>query len=353
MVFGLACAPASLAAAEHSAEVKKLLAAAKDKGEKELDLVWSATSLGGSEGAQKFEALFNKMYGTGVKIHFTPGPSMTDMAGKVTQEAAAGRRSTTDVLVGTESHFGDLLNRGVLEEFDYTRLSPRITRDILATKNLGVEIYTIVSGITYNTNFVAPADVPRKLEDVLHPKWKGKIASTQNAAIFDRVAFRPEWSVEKMRVFLLKLSGHVAGLIRASENERVISGEFVMLVMDGGGHQVRKQQAKGAPVGHVIPEDAGSVSFGYMGVPRNAAHPNLARLFVNMVVSEAGQRVVFETHFTDHHELPGSQSAAALKDLQAKRIDLLRVGTDFVAKHPEMSGLSEEFRKILRGQQRR
>ena len=334
--------------AEHPQEVKRLMAAVREKGERELDLVWSGTSLGGSEGAKKFELLFNKMYGLNVRFNFTPGPTMTEMAGKVTQEAAAGRKASTDILVGTESHFGDLLGRHVLEEYDYTRLSPRIKKDFVAVKNIGVEFYTIVPGITYNTNFVRPGEVPRRLEDVLHPKWKGKIASTQNAAIFDRVVYRPEWGIEKMRAFIVKLADHVAGLIRASENERVISGEFVMLVMDGGGHQVRKQLTKGAPLGHLIPEDAGTVTFGYMGVPRNSGHPSLAKLFLNMVMSEEGQRVVFETHFTDHHELPGSQSASALADLKAKGADLLRTDISFGIKHPEMAKLSDELRKILR-----
>lgn len=101
-----------------------------------------------------------------------------------------------------------------------------------------------------------------------------------------------------------------------------MSGEFLMLVLDGGGHQVRKQLAKGAPLGHVIPHDAGGVSFGYMGVPRSSAPPNLAKLFINMVMGEAGQRVVFDTHFTDHHEVRGSQSGAALSELKSKGVDL-------------------------------
>jgi ABC-type Fe3+ transport system substrate-binding protein len=328
--------------------VKRLIAAAKEKGENELDLAWSETSLGGSEGAKKFAVLFNSMSGMNIKLNFTPGPSMTDMAGKVAQEVAAGRQASTDILVGTESHFGALLNRNVLEEYDYTKLSPRIGKEFVAPKNIGVEFGTIISGITYNTNLVRPSEVPRRLEDVLNPKWKGMIASTQNAAIFDRVAYRPEWGAEKMRAFLTRLSNQAGGLIRASENERVISGEFAMLVLDGGGHQVRKQQAKGAPLGHVIPEDAGTVASLHMGVPRNSSHPNLAKLFIHMVMSEAGQRLVFETHFTDHHELPGSQSAAGLAQLKAKGIHLLKVDVEFVTKHPEMSKLSDEFRTILR-----
>lgn len=332
----------------HSEEVRRLIAVAKEAGESALDLSWSQTLLGGSEGARKFEALFQRMYGLNLKLSFTPGPSMTDMAGKITQEVTAGRGPSTDILLGTESHFGALLERKILEEYAYARLSPRIGKELVAPNNIGVEIATILSGITYNTSLVRPAEIPRKLPDLLQPRWKGKIASTQNAAIFDRIAYRPEWSVEKVRAFVRRLSEQVGGLIRASENERIVSGEFHLLALDGGGHQVLRQQAQGAPLGHAIPEDAATVAFLHMGVPRYSLHPNLAKLFINMIVSDEGQKVVYATHLTDHHALAGSQSAAALKELTARGVAPLRVDVKFVTEHPGIGKLSDELRKILR-----
>lgn len=333
---------------EHSAEVKRLLAAVRDKGERELNLTWSETVLGGSEGAKKLEILFNQMYGTQIKINFTPGPSMTDVAGKLTQEVTAGQKGSADLFLGTEQHFGALLNRNVLEEYDYTMLSPRITKRLVIPRNLGIEICTSISVIAYNTSMIPPAEAPRKLEDVLNPKWKGKIASSQNASIFERIAMRPEWNAEKMKVFISKLSKNVGGLIRTTETERVVSGEFILLVMGAGAQHVRLLQTKGAPVGQVIPEDGGTVSFIHLGVPRNAIHPNLGKLFVNTVMSEAGQRLIYDVYFTDHHELPGSQSAVLLTDLKAKGVDLLRIDVEFVSEHPEMEKLRLELVKILR-----
>jgi ABC-type Fe3+ transport system substrate-binding protein len=332
---------------EHSEEVTRLLTAAKDKGERELDLTWSETSLGGHAGAKKFEALFNRMYGANIRVNFTPGPSMTEMAGKVTQEVAAGRKASTDILLGSESHYASLLDRGVLEEYDYTRLSARIKKELVAHKNMGVEIYSTISAINYHTGLVPSAEAPKRLEDVFKPEWKGKIASTINAAYFDRVAYRPEWGPEKMKAFLKRLSEHVGGLVRATESERIISGEFIMLVMSTS-HDVRRQKAMGAPLGTVIPEDGATVGVLHLGVPRNSAHPSLAKLFINMIVSEEGQKVLFEVYHADHHELPGSRSAADLRELSSKGIRPLKVNVKFVADHPELRGLADEFRKILR-----
>jgi ABC-type Fe3+ transport system substrate-binding protein len=287
------------------------------------------------------------MYGTNIKVNFTPGPSMSDMAGRIAQEHAAGRKASSDILLGTDSHYAPLLLQDVMEPYDYTLLSPRIVPDVVAYGNIGVEIYTTTPGITYNTEMVAPADVPRKLEDVLAPKWRGRIASTQDAAYFDVVAMRPEWGAEKMKAFISQLSQHVAGLLRVGEDSRIASGEFAMFVMQHA-QGVRQARAQGAPLGHVILDDSAVARFVYLGVPRNSAHPNLGKLFINMILSEEGQRIIFETYYTDHHALPGSQSAVALADIRAKGIEPLKIDLKFVLDHPELRPLNEDIQKILR-----
>lgn len=346
-----AAATAAPTGTAHTPEVERLIAAARAAGESELNLSWSNNTLGGSEAVGRWEALFNQLYGTHVRFTFTPGPSMTDMAGKIVQEAAAGRKASTDVLLGAESHYGPLVDLDALESYDYTALSPRIQPQFVAPRGIGVEFTSRLPGITYNTTLVPPADVPRKLTDTLDPRWKGKIASTLNAASFDRVASRPEWGAEKMRAFVTQLSQNIAGLMRCGESTRIISGEFAMLVMDCGSYDANRLRASGAPIGHVIPEDAATVLFFYLGVPRTSAHPNLAKLYVNMLLTEEGQRLLYDIEWTDHYELPGSQSAAELSGLRAQGIEPLRMDARFVAEHPDSVKLGDEFAAILRRQQ--
>lgn len=349
-VQGVAIMLLSLApgtAAEHSPEVKRLIAAANQGGERELNLAWGST-FGGAQGAKRFEALFNRMYGMNMRVHFTPGPSMTEMAGKVSLEVTAGQKPSTDILLGTESHYGDLVNRNVLEPYDYTRLSRRIPREVVAYKNIGIEVAGIVGGISYNTEVIPAAEAPKRLEDVLNSKWKGKIASTVNAGIFDRVAARPEWGAEKMKAFVGKLSEQIGGLVRCQDNNRIVSREFLMMVLNCGSYQMRREKAKGAPLEHVIPEDSATVGFFHLGVPRNSAHPNLAKLYINAFMSEEGQRLIYEMEFTDHYSLPGSQSVGEMSHLRSKGIDVLKIDAKFITDHPELSKLSDELRKLLR-----
>jgi len=329
-----------------SPEGKRLIAIAAEKGERELNVSWSAGSIGGTEGAKRYEALFNRMYGANIKINLTPGPSMPAMAAKITQEVAAGQKASSDLLLGTEAHFGDLSKRKVLEEYDYTKLSPRIQKRFVALNNIGVEIYSTITAILYNSNLVPAGDVPRKLEDALNPKWGGKIASTQYAAYFDRVAMRPEWGAEKMKAFVKRLSGQVAGLIRLQEETRIASGEFVMLVL-GNTHAVRPLKSKGAPLGYVVPEDAASAGFVHLGVPLNSTHPNLSKLFINMMMSEEGQKVLYDIYSADHYALPGSQSGAEMAGLTNRGVKIFDVNAKFVVDHPEITKLSTELQDIL------
>jgi ABC-type Fe3+ transport system substrate-binding protein len=343
-------APAASATAPptQSAEVQRLLAAAREAGETELNLSWSANSFGGYEGVARFESLFNRMYGTNIKINLTPGPSMPDMHAKVLQELAAGRKASTDVLPGAENEMANILPREALEEYDYTLLSPRIIPEVVAAKNIAVEVYSTIPAIVYNSDLVRGADVPRALEDVLDPKWKGKIAGGQTLGALSRVAMRPEWGPERMKAFVARLSQQVGGLIRNSEENRIISGEFMMYVM-GNTHGAREPQRKGAPIGYVIPPDGATAGFQHMGVPRNSEHPNLAKLFINAVVSEEGQRILWDTYASDHHGLPGSQSGAEVAELKAKGSGIFDVDVQVILEHPEMNPLRVELDRMLSG----
>jgi ABC-type Fe3+ transport system substrate-binding protein len=329
-----------------SPEVQRLVQAARDSGETELNLSWGLSSMGGMEAVKRYETLMNQMYGTSVKINLTPGMSQPDMAAKIAQEYAAGQKAFSDVYLGLEGNILSLLRHDALEDYDYTLLSPRITPEIVAPGNVAAQVYSSIPAILYNSDLVAPADVPRVMEDVLQPKWKGKIASVEAASPLERVAQRPEWGAERMRAYVARLSSQVGGLIRTSDENRIISGEFLLFVM-ANTHSARHNQRKGAPLGFVVPQDGAIAAFAHLGVPRNSTHPHLGKLFINTVVSEEGQRVLWETYATDHHLLPGSRSGEELADLKARGSGIFAIDVKLLMERPEMAQLRVELERIL------
>ncbi|MGE5216124.1 MAG: ABC transporter substrate-binding protein, partial [Chloroflexota bacterium] len=202
----------------------QLIEGAKKEGQ--LVLSWGTGTMGGIDGAQAMEKAFNKMYGVNLPFKFSPGPSMPQMASRIIQEGKAGQTATSDLFIGSENH----VVRMSLKQFDWSKIFPHITKPMV---DWGGRVLIVVSrtpGFTYNTKMVGANEVPQKVEDLLNPKWKGKLASTPYAASFDRLALI--WGEEKTTAFLQKYAKQVAGLIRCGEEERVANGEFAMLAFN-------------------------------------------------------------------------------------------------------------------------
>jgi iron(III) transport system substrate-binding protein len=81
--------------------------------------------------------------------------------------------------------------------------------------------------------------------------------------------------------------------------------------------------------------DAPFAQIMYLSVPRNAAHPNAAKLWINYMLSREAQDVVYEMHFADLHWLPGSKSAADIASFAGPGVVPIEFGVDFYLKHDE------------------
>ncbi|HEY2922551.1 MAG TPA: ABC transporter substrate-binding protein, partial [Candidatus Binatia bacterium] len=152
------------------------------KKEAQLILSWGTGTMGGIEGLQAMEKAFNKTYALNLQFKFTPGPAMPQFASRIIQEAKAGQPSSTDLFVGSENHVA----RMPLKSVEWTKIFPHITAPMIDFDNKVLIVTTRTPGFTYNSKLVAGNDIPQRVEDVLNPKWKGKIASTPYAASFDR-----------------------------------------------------------------------------------------------------------------------------------------------------------------------
>ena len=128
-----------------------------------------------------------------------------------------------------------------------------------------------------------------------------------------------------------------------------MAGEFDMLVMDCGSYDALRLKALGAPAGHVIPTDAALIPYWYLAVPKNAAHPNAAKLFVNYALSREGQDILYDLDYTDHHLVPGSKSAAALREAEARGVKFTELNVQFVQRNDERqtARMRDEIQRIL------
>jgi iron(III) transport system substrate-binding protein len=322
----------------------KLLQAAK--AEKELNVLGGGGTWGDAEAQKALENGFNKKYGLNVRIKFAPGPAMPDLARRIADEFKAGQKSASDLFLGSESHFVELNRSDALTRFPWREAFPNIPAVMVELDGRLLREATRYIGVSYNQQLVSEKDLPRRLDDLLNPKWKGKIASTPYAASFDRLA--SVIGLEKTRDFLKRFTQNVAGLIRCGEEERLASGEFVLLGLNCGNYEAERAQRQGMPIGARVLADVPIVGYWYLSIPKNSSHPNLATLFAGFLLTPEGQKVRYESVGATAHLLEGTPANKQYKELLAQGVQLKDFTSEYVIKNGKMLGeLREEFQKIL------
>jgi iron(III) transport system substrate-binding protein len=148
--------------------------------------------------------------------------------------------------------------------------------------------YEAYHGFGYNTKQVSAAEAPKSFDDLLNPKWKGKMVLSDNGS---RLA---DWigvlSVHKGEAFIRSLGKqdftvyNISG--RALAN-LVVSGEAAMSPTITNSH-VKNSVGQGASVAwHTIGPTMANVNA--LALARNAPHPHAAMLYIDFILSKEGQ----------------------------------------------------------------
>ena len=323
-------APAVAPTASGPTPLQQLIEGARAEGR--LDLMWSEAVIGGSQAASRWIEGFNKAYGLNLDVRYTAGPSMALTAVQLVQEYEANRPATSDVMINAVAPTLRTIRAGVLQPVDWTSWAPNIRDPQLLSGPSGeaVTVSSAISGITYNTSRLSGDAVPRTLEDLLKPEYKGRISSTPYAGSFVHIVTPEVWGEPRTMDYLAKFAEQIGGLYPCGQWERVASGEFDLFALDCGAFEAGQAQAKGAPIAQVVPADAIIVQQWYVAVPKNASHPNAAKLWVNYLLSREAQDIQFETYAQDLATLPGSRSASALEPLRARGAKAYDVNVAFL-----------------------
>jgi ABC-type Fe3+ transport system substrate-binding protein len=87
----------------------------------------------------------------------------------------------------------------------------------------------------------------------------------------------------------------------------------------------------------------------YMAVPKNSAHPNAAKLWVNYLLSREAQDLLYDFDFNDYHVLPGSKTAADMLAFAGPNVKPVEIGVDFYEKHDEkeLNRIRAEIERIF------
>ena len=170
-------------------------------------------------------------------------------------------------------------------------------------------------GIAYNTKLVPPGTQPKTFDDLLDPKWKGKMAWREDSVsgallmVTNLIMTRGEQATDD---YLKKLQAQnivsFNGSARTLVN-RVIEGEYQIGVNIFLHHPVISA-TEGAPAGAQAMEPVPSIS-GSLVIPKGLKHPHAAMLFMDFFVSKDGQEVMRDAQY-----FPVIDSVKPLKQLE-------------------------------------
>jgi ABC-type Fe3+ transport system substrate-binding protein len=301
---------ASLAGSPALAADAALIEAAKKEGE----VNWYSTQII-SQLVRPVTAAFEKKY-PGIKVRATRA-NATEVAVKIINESRAGRVQS-DVFDGTTTVV-PLKKEGYVLKWlpDAAKDYPPDVKDPEGYW-IANNLFIITPG--FNTTLVPRGTEPKTYQDLLNPKWRGKMAwngfptSSGMGGFVGTVL--TEMGVQKGKAYLRELAKQNIAPLRGSAREvldQVIAGEYAIALQIFNHHAVISAR-KGAPVDWIKMEPA-TETLSVISVHKNAPHPNAAKLLVDFITSREGQEVFRDADYLPAHpDVPAREPSLKPKE---------------------------------------
>jgi len=155
------------------------------------------------------------------------------------------------------------------------------------------DLYDNLIVTAYNSNRVKRDELPARYQDLLHPRWKGRMVLDQNEdRWFGNMLYL--WGEQKGMEFMQALAKQEVSIRsgRGMVTQLLGAGEYDLQIVAYWyrPHLMRKQ---GAPVDWIAFEPA-IVATHPISIVNRAPHLNAAKLFIDFAISDEGQRIFIQ-----------------------------------------------------------
>jgi iron(III) transport system substrate-binding protein len=152
-------------------------------------------------------------------------------------------------------------------------------------------------GLGYNTKFISKDEAPKNYDDLLNPRWKGKMAwhvgSDASGALVTISTLLAAWGAPKTEAYMAKLAGQQITPLSGSNRhvvDQIILGEYWIGLGISAHHPVISA-SHGAPSATVLLAPVPTL-IDSIQVVKGVKHPHAAMLFVDFILSEDAQRMM-------------------------------------------------------------
>lgn len=332
-----------LEAGQANPKLAEIIKKAAQEGEITYQGPDPATGLPTGQMLRDMERLVEKHFGVKLRVKVDNALSFPASTAKAMTEIKAGAPPTFDLMYQTSVSAVPLYREKAIERFPWTEIFPHIKSDDLEYRGLALINQTLFVLPAYNTNFVKPQDVPKTWDEILAPKWKGKLGILIYPDPWLILSQPNTWGEEKAFAYLRRLMQLNPKLGRFPEvHERVVSGETPLA---WGQHRERTLHAKettGAPVDVANQVDPSLLWVNILFVPKGARHPNAAALMAAVMLTDEGQ--AHQEKFQAATSMFSSATSAA--KFAAKR-KVIKPDVDFVME--KGGALAKKVRSVMTG----
>jgi iron(III) transport system substrate-binding protein len=201
------------------------------------------------------------------------------------------------------------IERGLITRHDWTGFN--VKEEDLFLDGLGVLLFDLAWIFFYNTELISPAEAPRTWEDLLNPRWKGKILilhAVNNATIPGII-----WPKEKAETYIKALGKQSKPAARGRHiREKVASGEY--LIGTGVLKAILKLQEAGIPV-KALPFGPAYIIQQIFWTFERCPHPNAAKLLGAWLASDEGKETIKAMGNEKIEPLAASQQGRAMLEM--------------------------------------
>jgi ABC-type Fe3+ transport system substrate-binding protein len=235
---------------------------------------------------------FEKKYG--IKLQAWRASS-EDILQRVMIEARGGR-ADVDAIETSAAEMESLHRERMLLEVKSPLLADIVPAALRPHREwVGDRLNIIAAG--YNTDLVKKQDVPKTYEDLLNPKWKGKLTVEADDAVWFGALVTAMGEAKGLRYFrdLVKTNGLSLRKGHTLISNLIVSGE-VPYALTVYHYKVEQLKRAAAPIEwQVLPP--GIARFLGTGVLKRAPHPHTAILFFDFMMHDA-QELLLGHDFT-------------------------------------------------------
>ena len=261
---------------------------------------------------------------------------------RIMQEAKANLALADVVHTSDAAHFVDFKAQGMLQAYE-----PAGMKTIRGEfKDPDGFYYTLRSTpyvIGYNSRLIPKDQAPRKWQDLLDPKWKGKIAhahpgysgivTTGMLAILSKYGWEYFMALAKNQPVIGQSAEDPPVKVAGGEGSVGVSGEYNLF----------RAKKKGNPIEIVFPEDLVPFVNSPVAILKRAPHPNAAKVFLDFLFGKEAQQLMADDGlYVPNEAVTYPAGKIPLKDLKVLAPDpqeILRRNQEIKTKFRELFGV--------------